>query len=137
MVTVIQRGDTFYAQRGSYFDGNVKIDGNFVVPPRTHFWGSLNVAGRLELGPRSTVTFGITCGSAIIGSNARIKGPVIAAGDVTILDNAIVHEVSAGGNVTLRTGVHVGDVTAGEALVIHGKIKSKKLVGKTVKVLGD
>ncbi|HOX34422.1 MAG TPA: polymer-forming cytoskeletal protein [Methanoregulaceae archaeon] len=137
MVTLVRQGDTFYAQRGSYFDGNVKIDGNFVVPPRTHFWGRLAVAGRLELGPRSTVALGITCGSAIIGSNARIKGPVTADGDVTVLDNAVIHEIRAGGNVTLRTGVHVGDVTAGEALVIHGKIKSKKLVGKTVKVLGD
>jgi len=137
MVRVVRQGDTFYAQPGSYFDGNVKIDGNFVVPPRTHFWGKLAVAGRLELGPRSTVALGITCGSAIIGSNARVKGPVMAAGDVTILDNAVVHEVKAGGNVTLRTGVRVGDVTAGEGLVIHGKIKSKKLIGKTVKVLGD
>ncbi len=137
MVTLIRQGDTFYAQSGSYFDGNVKIDGNFVVPPRTHFWGRLAVAGRLELGPRSTVALGITCGSAIIGSSARIKGPVVAEGDVTILDNAAVHEIRAGGNVTLRTGVRVGDVSAGEALVIHGKIRSKKLVGKTVKVLGD
>lgn len=137
MVTVVRQGDTFYAQRGSYFDGNVKIDGNFVVPPRTHFWGRLVVAGRLELGPRSTVALGITCGSAIIGSNSRIKGPVVAVGDVTILDNAVVHEVRAGGNVSLRAGARVGDVMAGEALVIHGKIKSKNLVGKTVKVLGD
>lgn len=137
MATVIRQGDTFFAEKGAYFDGNVKIDGNFIVPPRTHFWGRLEVTGRLELGPRSTIAGGITCGSAIIGSNSRIKGPVVAEQDVTILDHAIVHEVRAGGKVTLRTGVTVGDVTAGDALVIHGKIKSKKLIGKTMKVLGD
>ncbi len=137
MAAVIRQGDTYYAKSGTYFDGNVKIEGNFIVPPRTHFWGRLDVTGRLELGPRSTVALGITCGSAIIGSNSRIKGPVIADSNVTILDNSMVQEVRAGGNVTLRTGVRTRDVTAGDALIIHGKIKSGKLIGKTVKILGD
>ena len=137
MATVIRQGDTFFAQNGAYFEGNVKIDGNFVVPPRTHFWGRLDVTGQLELGPRSTVALGITSGSAIIGSNARIKGPLVAEHDVTVLDNAVIHEIRAGGKVTLRTGVRVGDVTAGDSLIIHGKIRSGKLIGKTVKVLGD
>ncbi len=137
MATVIRQGDTFFAKSGAYFDGNVKIDGNFIVPAHTHFWGRLDVTGRLELGPRSSVALGITCGSAIIGSNVRIKGPVVASGDVTILDNAVVHSIHAGGKVTLRTGVRVGDVTAQDSLIIHGKIKSGKLVGKNIKVLGD
>jgi predicted acyltransferase (DUF342 family) len=137
MATVIRQGDTFFAQKGAYFDGNVKIDGDFIVPAHTHFWGRLDVSGRLELGPRSSVALGITCKSAIIGSSTRVKGPIVAAEDVTILDNAAVHAVTAGGKVILRTGARVGDVTAGDALVIHGKIKSGKLVGKSVKVLGD
>lgn len=137
MATVIRQGDTFFAQKGSYFDGNVKIDGNFIVPAHTHFWGKLDVTGALELGPRSTVALGITCRSAIIGSSVRVKGPVVAEGDVTILDNAAIQSVTAGGKVTLRTGVRVGDVTAQDSLVIHGKIKSGKLIGKNVKVLGD
>jgi predicted acyltransferase (DUF342 family) len=137
MAAVIRQGDTFFAQKGSYFDGNVKIDGNFIVPAHTHFWGKLDVAGALELGPRSSVALGITCKSAIIGSSVRVKGPLVAEGDVTILDNAAVHSVTAGGKVTLRTGVRVGDVTAQDSLIIHGKIKSGKLIGKNVKVLGD
>jgi predicted acyltransferase (DUF342 family) len=137
MATVIRQGDTFFAQKGAYFDGNVKIDGNFIVPAHTHFWGRLDVTGRLELGPRSSVALGITCKSAIIGSSVRVKGPIVAQEDVTILDNAAVHSVQAGGKVTLRTGVRVGDVTAQDALIIHGKIKSGKLIGKSVKVLGD
>ena len=137
MAKVIQKGDTFYAEKGAYFDGNVRIDGNFIVPAHTHFWGRLNVTGRLELGPRSSVALGISCGSAIIGSNARIKGPIVATGDVTILDNAIVHSLQAAGKVILRQGVRVGDVSSGDTLFIHGKIKSWKLIGKNVKVLGD
>jgi predicted acyltransferase (DUF342 family) len=137
MAKVIKKGDTFYAEKGAYFDGNVKIDGDFIVPAHTHFWGRLNVSGRLELGPRSSVALGISCGSAIIGSNARIKGPIVATGDVTVLDHAIVHSLQAAGKVILRQGVRVGDVSSGDTLVIHGKIKSGKLIGKNVKVLGD
>jgi len=137
MARVIRQGDTFFAEKGAYFDGNVKIDGDFIVPARIHFWGRLDVGGRLELGPRSSVALGITCRSAIIGSHARVKGPITAQEDVTILDNAVVHSVSAGGKVILRPGVRVGDVTAQDALIIHGKIRSGKLVGKSVKVFGD
>ena len=137
MAKVIQRGETFFAPKGAYFDGNVKIDGNFVVPAHTHFWGRLNVSGRLELGPRSSVALGITCGSAIIGSQVRVKGPIISTGNVTILDNAVVHSIQADGKVILRQGVRVGDVISKDTLIIRGKIKSGKLVGKNVKVFGD
>lgn len=137
MPTVIQKGNAFYARKGSYFEGNVKIDGDFIVPPRTHFWGRLNVSGSLELGPRSSVALDLICWNAIIGSQCRIKGPITAKGDVTILDHSVVHTVEAGGNVILRTGVTVGDVRSGGAIVVHGKIKSGNLVGKSMKVLGD
>jgi cytoskeletal protein CcmA (bactofilin family) len=137
MPTVIQKGSTFFAQKGSYFEGNVKIDGNFVVPAHTHFWGKLYVTGNLELGPRSSVALDIACWSAIIGSQCRVKGPIIAHGDVTILDHAVVHSIQAGGKVILRTGVTVGDVTSGDTIIVHGRIKSGNLIGKNMKVLGE
>lgn len=84
MPTVIQKGNTYYAQKGSYFEGNVKIEGDFIVPPHTHFWGRLMVTGNLELGPRSSVALDINCFSAVIGSQCRVKGPIVAHGDVTI-----------------------------------------------------
>ena len=61
----------------------------------------------------------------------------MAHGDVTLLDHAIVHSVKAGGKVILRTGVQVGDVTSSDTIIVHGKIKSGKLVGKHMKVLGN
>ena len=137
MPTLLQKGNTFFAQKGSYFEGNVKIDGDFVVPPHTHFWGRLVVTGTLELGPRSSVALDVSCWNAVIGSQCRIKGPVTAHGDVTVLDHASVHSINAEGKVTLRTGVSVGDVKSGDAIVVHGKIKSKNLVCKSMKVLGD
>ena len=137
MPTVIQKGDTFFAPKGAYFEGNVKIDGNFIVPAHTHFWGRLSVSGTLELGPKSSIARDVDCWNAIIGSHSRIKGPLVAHGDVTILDHAMVHSVKAGGKVILRTGVHVGDVTSSGTIVVHGKIKSGKLIGKNMKVLGN
>ena len=137
MPTLFQEGNTFFAQKGEYFEGNVKVDGDFIVPAHTHFWGRLTVTGTLELGPRSSVALDISCWNAIIGSQSRIKGPIVAQGDVTILDHAAVHSVKAGGKVILRTGVHVGDVTSDDTIIVHGKIKSGKLTGKNMKVIGD
>jgi predicted acyltransferase (DUF342 family) len=137
MPTLFQKDNTFFAQKGAYFEGNVKIDGDFVVPAHTHFWGRLTVTGTLELGPRSSVALDISCWNAIIGSQCRIKGPIVAHGDVTILDHAAVHSIKAGGKVILRTGVHVGDVTSEDSIIVHGKIKSGKLTGKNMKVIGD
>lgn len=137
MPTVIRKGSTFFAKKGSYFEGNVKIDGDFIVPPHTHFWGKLHVTGDLELGPRSTVALEISCMNAIIGSQCRVKGPVAARGDVTVLDHASVHTIHASGRVILRPGVSVGDVTCGDTIIVHGKIRSGNLIGKNMKVLGD
>jgi predicted acyltransferase (DUF342 family) len=137
MPTLIRKGNTYYAQKGSYFEGNVKIDGDFVVPPRTHFWGRLVVTGSLELGPRSSIALDIVCGNAIIGSQSRVKGPIVAGGDVTILDHASVHSIEAAGRVILRPGVTVGDVTSQDTIFVHGRIKSGNLIGKNMKVLGN
>jgi len=137
MPTIIQKGDTFFAQKGAYFDGNVKIEGNFSVPAHTHFWGRLTVTGTLELGPRSSVALDVNCWSAIIGSQSRIKGRLVAHGDVTLLDHAMAHSVQAGGKVILRPGVIVGDVTSNDTIIIHGRIKSGKLMGRNMKVIGN
>ena len=55
MAKVYRKDNTYTASFGSYFDGHVKIPGNFMVQPRTHFWGELVVEGRLDLGPQSVV----------------------------------------------------------------------------------
>ena len=137
MPTLIQKGTTFYSQKGSYFEGNVKVDGDFVVPARTHFWGRLTITGNLELGPRSSVALDIRCRNAVIGSQCRVKAPIVAEGDVTILDHASVHSIQAGGKVILRPGVTVGDVTSADTIIVHGHIRSGNLIGKNMKVLGN
>ena len=137
MANVIRKGSTYYAPKGAYYEGNVRIDGDFIVPARTHFWGRLVVTGRLELGMKSSVALDVECGSAIIGSHARVKGPLVASGDATLLDHCVVYSVAAGGRVVIRPDVHVGDVISSDTITVHGKIKSGKLTGKSMKVLGN
>jgi predicted acyltransferase (DUF342 family) len=130
-------GDTYIASRGSFFDGHVKVDGNFIVPPDTHFWGRLVVAGRLELGADSSVGGEVIAQSAVIGPRSRVKGRLITLETVTACDRACIRTIQAGGNVLLRPGVVTGDVKSDETIVVVGKIQSGKLLGRNVKVFGN
>ena len=136
MVTVYKKENEYSAAFGSYFEGHVKIPGNFMVQPRTHFWGRLDVDGRLDLGSQSVIGEDVRCDSCAIGSSAWIKGTLNSVGDVLVCDNAHLQDIVSGGSVTIRSGAQVGDVTARDTITIYGKIKSGKLVGKNVKVYG-
>lgn len=134
---VYRHGDTYIAPKGSFFDGNVKIDGNFITPPpETHIWGNMVVAGRLELGPGSTVGGFVEADSIVVGHDARIKGPLRVLETATICDNACLHSIKAGGNITLRPGVRVGAVNSDETIFVYGKVTSERLFGRAVKVYG-
>jgi predicted acyltransferase (DUF342 family) len=133
---IMQQGDTYIAPPGAFFDGNVRIDGNLLLPRDTHVWGRLIVAGRLELGPLSTVGGDVLTQRAIIGRGVRIKGVLSAQENVTVCDNARVGRIEAGGSVVLRPGVQVGDVKSNEVIYVYGKIKSGRLTGRNVKVIG-
>jgi cytoskeletal protein CcmA (bactofilin family) len=132
-----RQGNTYIAPKGAFFDGNVRIDGNLILPPETHVWGNLEVDGTLELGPYSTVGGHVTCSGAVIGKEVRIKGPLQALENVTVSDGAQLHSIRAGGNIILRPGVEVGEVHSDETIFVYGKIKSGKLTGRNVKVLGN
>lgn len=134
---VYQRGDTYIAPKGSYFDGNVHIPGDFIVPPKTHVWGRLDVDGCLELGPLSTVGSDVTCRSGVIGRGVKIKGALAAGGDVTISDGVSLGSVTAGGDIILRPGVTVGEVRSDATIYVYGKIESTRLFGRNVKVIGN
>ncbi|WP_292384714.1 polymer-forming cytoskeletal protein [Methanoculleus sp. UBA430] len=134
---VYRHGDTYIAPKGSFFDGNVKVDGNFITPPETHIWGNVVVAGCLELGSGSTVGGFIEAESIVVGHDAKIKGPLRIKGTATICDNASLHSIQAGGNITLRPGVRVGDVNSAETIYVYGKVTSERLFGRAVKVYGN
>jgi cytoskeletal protein CcmA (bactofilin family) len=134
---VYRHGNAFIAPKGSFFDGHVRIDGDFIVSAETHFWGKLDVDGTLELGPGSTVGGAVSCNNAVIGKGCRIKGPLIVLENATICDDVILHSVRANGNIVLRPGVKVGDVYSDETIFVYGKISSGTLTGRNVKVVGN
>jgi cytoskeletal protein CcmA (bactofilin family) len=134
---VYQWGDTYIVPRGSFFDGHVKVDGNLITPADTHFWGRLLVAGRLELGPDSSVGGEVIAQSAVIGPRAKVKGPLITLENVTVCDRACLRSIQAGGNILLRPGVVVGDVKSDETIIVTGKVQSGNLVGRNVKIFGN
>ncbi|NLA99520.1 MAG: polymer-forming cytoskeletal protein [Methanomicrobiales archaeon] len=134
---IYRHGDAYIAPKGSFFDGNVKIEGNFITPPETHIWGNMVISGCLELGPGSTVGGSIEAKSIVVGNNVRIKGPITVAETATICDNASLHSITAGGNITLRPGVKVGAVNSDETIFVYGKVTSERLFGRAVKVYGN
>ena len=127
---------TFIVPKKAYFEGHVHIDGDLLVPWETHFWGRLLVEGDLTLGPRSTVGAGVWCGNAIIGDHVRIRGPLVAVGDVLVCDGAAIGMIRAARDVKLRPGVRVGDVVSGRTILVQGRVDSGRLIGRTVKVVG-
>ena len=127
---------TYIVPGGSYFEGNVRIDGDLLVPRDTHFWGRLVVEGDLTLGPRSTVGAGVWCANAVIGDHVRIRGPLVAVGDVLACDGTAIGMIRAARDVTLRPGVRVGDVVSGRTILVRGKVESGRLTGRMVKVVG-
>ena len=134
---VYRWNDTTYSvPRGAYFEGHVHIDGDLLVPRDTHFWGRLVVEGDLTLGPRSTVGAGVWCANAIVGDHVRIRGPLVAVGDVLACDGAAIGMIRAARDVTLRPGVRVGDVVSGRNILVQGKVESGRLLGRLVKVVG-
>ncbi|MDO8842155.1 polymer-forming cytoskeletal protein [Methanocalculus sp.] len=134
---IYKKNTTYLAEPGSFFEGNVQIHGNFMVPQRTHFWGRLVVNGTLELGPESSIEGDVICKNAIIGRESQIKGPLRVDENATICDRAHLHSIEAGGDIILRPGVTVGDVRSDSTVLIFGKINSGTLVGRNVKILGD
>jgi predicted acyltransferase (DUF342 family) len=133
---VMRRGDTYIAPDGAVFDGNVKIDGNFVLPRDSHVWGRLIVAGKLEIGPLSTIGGDVLAQQAIIGRAVKIKGTLSVLESTTVCDRARIGRIEAGGSVILRPGVQVGDVKSEEVIYVYGKIKSGMLTGRNVKIFG-
>lgn len=129
--------NTYLAEPGSYFEGNVLIHGNFMVPQRTHFWGKLVVNGDLDLGPLSSVEGDVICKNAIIGHGAVIKGNLYVDENATVCDRAKLRSINAGGNIILRPEVTVGDVRSENNVMIYGRITSGTLVGRNVKIVGD
>ncbi|MDU9376608.1 hypothetical protein McpSp1_12310 [Methanocorpusculaceae archaeon Sp1] len=132
---VFVKDRTYLAERGSYFKESVKIDGDFIVPPKTQFWRDLVVTGNLSLGVGSRVGGNITCNGAVISRGCLVEGELVSDTEqVTICDGARVRVVKSNGNVLLRPGI-VSDEVHGENILVMGKVHCGKLMGRNTRVI--
>ncbi|MDR3102645.1 MAG: polymer-forming cytoskeletal protein [Methanocalculaceae archaeon] len=132
---VFAKGKIYLAEPGSYFRGPVKIDGDFIVPPRTQFWKDLVVTGRLSLGASSRVGGSVSCSGAVVARGCVVEGELTAGTDqVTVCDGARVRVIRSEGNVLLRPGIVSEEVHGGNILVM-GKIHCGKLMGRNTRVI--
>ena len=128
--------DTLHmAERGSYYEGSVKIDGDFLVPPHTEFWKDIVVSGNIYLCPESHVKGNVTCKGGVICRGCVIEGDLIAEdGELRICDGASVHRIISTGDVYLRKDVISSEVR-GNNILVMGKIQCGKLMGKNTRVV--
>ncbi len=136
MVILVQ--DSLHmAERGSYFEGSVKIDGDFLVPPRTEFWKDVDVAGSLYLCPESHIKGNVSCSGGVICRGCVIEGDlVVNGGELTLCDGATIKRVLSSGDVFIRPGVTAAEVR-GENILVLGKIQCGKLMGKNTRVVSS
>lgn len=132
---VFVKGTTYMAEPGSYFKDPVKIEGDFLVPPKTQFWKNLVVTGTLSLGAGSRVGGNILCNGAVIGRGCLVEGELCTGqGQVTICDGARVRVIRSEGNVLLRPGM-AADEVHGENILVMGKVHCGKLMGRNTRVV--
>lgn len=134
---VFVKDNLYMAEKGSYFRESVKIDGDFLVPKRTIFWKDVIVTGSLYLCPQCCISGNVKCNGAVIGPYSVIKGEIDSGDEqLTVCDKAAVRVIKSNGNVLLRDGVQSNEVHAVNLLVM-GKIKCNKLMGKNTRVVSN
>ncbi len=134
-MTIFVQDTLHMAERGSYYEGSVKIDGDFLVPPRTEFWKDIVVSGCIYLCPETHVKGNVICKGGIIGRGCVIEGDLTAdGGELRICDGAAVHRIISTGDVFLRKDVSASEVR-GNNILVMGKIQCGKLMGKNTRVV--
>lgn len=136
-MTVFVKDGLHMAKKGSYFRESVKVDGDFLVPPRTQFWKDLVVSGTLYLCPESHVAGNVSCNGAVICRDCVIEGELSSGKEqLTVCDGAKIRIIRSEGDVLLRKGAVSSEVHGVNVLVV-GKIHCAKLMGKNTRVVSD
>ncbi|HJJ54860.1 MAG TPA: polymer-forming cytoskeletal protein [Methanocorpusculum sp.] len=134
-MAVLYKGNQYMAERGSFFSESVKIDGDFLVGPRSTFWKNLVVSGNIYLCPECHIKGNVLCYGGVVGHECIIEGEFKAiAGPVTLCDNAALGKVTCQGDVMVRPGVRASEVY-GDMITVVGKAKCGKLMGKKTRVV--
>ncbi|MDO5845382.1 MAG: polymer-forming cytoskeletal protein [Methanocorpusculum sp.] len=136
-MAVLVKDNLYMAEPGSYYRGSVKIDGDFLVPPRTYFWRDVVVSGKLILCPESHIAGNAACRGAVVARGCVIEGELNSGAEpVVVCDGAKVRVIRSTGSVLLRPGITASEVR-GENILVMGKIQCGKLMGKNTRVVSD
>lgn len=136
-MAVLVKDNLYMAEPGSYYRESVKIDGDFLVPPRTYFWRDVVVSGKLILCPESHIAGNAECHGAVVARGCIIEGELDSGEEpVVVCDGAKVRIIRSTGNVLLRPGITSSEVR-GENILVMGKIQCGKLMGKNTRVVSN
>jgi cytoskeletal protein CcmA (bactofilin family) len=124
--------NTYIARKNTYFEGDVNIDGNFIVGPGSNFWKDLNVKGILKLGKATFVKGNIKADEAIIGARSEINGNIEVLGDLKIFDSAQINgSAVAGKEMLVRPGCKIKFAKASNTMELVGKVSIKEIESGT------
>ncbi|WP_292467157.1 polymer-forming cytoskeletal protein [Methanolobus sp.] len=124
--------NTYIARKKTYFEGDVNIDGNFMVGAGSNFWKNLNVKGALELGKGTFVKGNIIADKAIIGAKSEINGNIEVAGELRIFDSVKINgSAIAGEEMLVRPGCNIKFAKASKTMELVGKTSIKEIESGT------
>lgn len=134
-MAVLYKDNQYMAEKGSFFRDSVKINGDFLVGPRSTFRKNLVVCGNLYLCPECQVKGNIICYGGVVSRGCVIEGELkVLAGPTTLCDGASVAKLTSQGDVLIRPDVQAKEIS-GDLIVVMGKIKCGKLMGKKTRVV--
>ncbi len=124
--------NTYIARKNTFFEDDVKIDGNLMVGAGSNFWKDLYVNGKLELGKGSFVRGNIRAEEALIGARSEINGTIYVAGDLRIFDQAkIGRSAIAGKEMLVRPGCKIAFAKASGTMELVGKVSINEIESGT------
>lgn len=127
--------DTYIAPSASFFETAISFDTNLTTGRKVHFWDSLEVCGKLTLGPHSTVKGDVVAQSAIIGADVHISGTLTVSEDAVLLQGAAMNRIICGGSLKICEGVVAEYVEAAGTIEMMGNINIKEFgPGKVIAI---
>jgi len=139
MTKVHVKDSNYMAKRGSFFQGSIKIDGDFLLGTRSTIWGNLVVAGNLYLMSECQINGNVTCAGGVIGRGTVVTGTFTTTqenGSLTVCDGAKINVISSSGDVYLRPDVTSAEVF-GNNILVQGKVHCGRLMGKNTRVISN
>ena len=124
--------NTYIIPKNFIFDQNVSINGNAIVGAGVRFWKNVKIFGDVQLGKGCIIEGNLNADNIIVGAQSKIKGNIIASGNISLFQNSVVKSIKSNESITIMEGCFVGYADS-KRLEIIGKAEIKK-IGSVTKV---